>query len=114
MRIVIELKKDAIPAVVQNNLYKKTALQTTFSGNMLALMNNGTLPQRITLKDALSTFIDFRCVYILFTMSIVFDGNACDIYIYCGTCMYIYILFYLQCYYCCCYYYYLLLLVLLL
>lgn len=66
MRIVIELKKDAIPAVVQNNLYKKTSLQTTFSGNMLALMNNGTLPQRITLKDALSTFIDFRCVYIIY------------------------------------------------
>lgn len=60
MRMVIELKKDAVPAVVQNNLFKRTALQTTFSGNMLALMQDGTQPRRITLKEALLAFIKFR------------------------------------------------------
>ena len=60
MRIVIELKRDAIPAVVQNNLFKKTQLQSTFSGNMLALVEGGTQPQRITLRKALEIFIKFR------------------------------------------------------
>lgn len=60
MRMVIELKRDAIPAVVQNNLFKKTALQTFFSGNMLALVEDGTQPRRISLRDALVTFITFR------------------------------------------------------
>ena len=44
IRVVVELKRDAIPALVQNNLFKKTALQASFSGNMLALVsNNSTL-----------------------------------------------------------------------
>jgi DNA gyrase subunit A len=60
LRMVIELKKDAVPAVVQNNLFKKTALQTSFSGNMLALVQDGTQPKRVTLKEALSVFITFR------------------------------------------------------
>jgi DNA gyrase subunit A len=64
IRVVIELKRDAVAAVVLNNLYKKTPLQTTFSGNFLALMTNadsGTLvPQRFTLRQALDCFLDFR------------------------------------------------------
>jgi DNA gyrase/topoisomerase IV subunit A len=60
MRMVIELKRDAVPAVVQNNLFKKTALQTCFSGNMLALVEQGTQPKRISMKEALRVFIDFR------------------------------------------------------
>lgn len=60
LRIVIELKRDAIPAIVQNNLYRKTALQTSFSGNMLALVESGTQPRRITLREALQIFIKFR------------------------------------------------------
>lgn len=60
MRMVIELKKDAVPAVVQNNLFKKTALQTSFPGNMLALVEEGTQPRRITLREALKVFIAFR------------------------------------------------------
>ena len=60
MRIVIELKRDAISAVVQNNLFKKTSLQTTFSANMLALVDDGKQPQRISLKRALEIFIVFR------------------------------------------------------
>lgn len=60
MRIVIELKKDAVPAVVQNNLFMKTALQSSFSGNMLALVEAGTQPRRITLREAINIFIQFR------------------------------------------------------
>ncbi len=60
MRVVVELRRDAVPAVVQNNLFKKTALQSTFSGNMLALVESGTQPRRISLRDALSVFIAFR------------------------------------------------------
>lgn len=60
IRMVIELKRDAIPAVVQNNLFKKTALQTSFSANMLALVDEGRQPQRLDLKGALEIFIKFR------------------------------------------------------
>ncbi|KAI2491490.1 DNA Topoisomerase IV [Fragilaria crotonensis] len=60
IRVVIELKRDAVAAVVLNNLYKKTPLQTSFSGNFLALMGSGTKPQRFTLRSALECFLDFR------------------------------------------------------
>ncbi|GMH91219.1 hypothetical protein TrST_g1741 [Triparma strigata] len=60
IRIVIELKRDAVPAVVQNNLFKKTPMQSSFSGNFLALMGGGTSPQRFTLRTALDSFLDFR------------------------------------------------------
>jgi len=58
MRIVIELKRDAYPRVVLNNLYKQTALQANFGANMLALVNGE--PQLLTLKQFLSVFLDFR------------------------------------------------------
>lgn len=45
IRVVIELKRDAVSAVVLNNLFKKTPLQTSFSGNFLALMNNNNQQQ---------------------------------------------------------------------
>lgn len=60
IRVVIELKRDAVATVVLNNLYKKTPLQTTFSGNFLALMGSGTVPRRFTLRSALECFLDFR------------------------------------------------------
>ena len=83
IRVVIELKRDAEASVVLNNLYKKTPLQTTFSGNFLALMttsskssnnnnhnkdhddattssNNRIVPQRFTLRQAIDCFLDFR------------------------------------------------------
>jgi DNA gyrase subunit A len=60
IRVVVELKRDAVPALVQNNLFKKTALQASFSGNMLALVDDGKQPQRITLREALSIFIEYR------------------------------------------------------
>jgi len=58
MRIVIELKREARPAQVLNNLYKHTALQSTFAINMLALVDGQ--PKVINLKEALQHFIDFR------------------------------------------------------
>ena len=58
MRIVIELKRDAYPRVVLNNLYKQTPLQSNFGANMLALVNSE--PQLLTIKRFLQVFIDFR------------------------------------------------------
>eukprot|EP00548_Thalassiothrix_antarctica_P014485 CAMPEP_0194170912 /NCGR_PEP_ID=MMETSP0154-20130528/5551_1 /TAXON_ID=1049557 /ORGANISM="Thalassiothrix antarctica, Strain L6-D1" /LENGTH=891 /DNA_ID=CAMNT_0038882999 /DNA_START=1 /DNA_END=2676 /DNA_ORIENTATION=- len=58
IRVVIELKRDAVPLIVLNNLYKKTSLQTSFSGNFLALIDG--IPQRFTLRQALDCFINFR------------------------------------------------------
>lgn len=58
MRIVIELKRDAYPRVVLNNLYKQTPLQANFGTNMLALVQGE--PQILTLKRFLSVFLEFR------------------------------------------------------
>jgi DNA gyrase subunit A len=58
MRIVIELKRDAYPRVVLNNLYKQTPLQANFGANMLALVNGE--PQILTIKHFLEVFLDFR------------------------------------------------------
>jgi DNA gyrase subunit A len=58
MRIVVELKKDAPPEVVLNQLYKQTPMQSTFGVNLLALVNGR--PQTLSLKEALQHFIDFR------------------------------------------------------
>ncbi|CAM9466525.1 unnamed protein product [Ascophyllum nodosum] len=61
VRVVIELKRDANPQVVENNLFKKTQLRTSFSGNMLALGSDGTKkPHRFSLRAALQAFVDFR------------------------------------------------------
>ncbi|HRE22141.1 MAG TPA: DNA topoisomerase 4 subunit A, partial [Rhabdaerophilum sp.] len=58
MRIVIELKRDAVGDVVLNQLYRHTALQSSFGVNMVAL--NGGRPELMTLKDMLTAFIAFR------------------------------------------------------
>ncbi len=58
MRIVIELKRDAVADVVLNQLWRFTALQSSFACNMIAL--NGGRPEMLTLKDFLRAFIDFR------------------------------------------------------
>lgn len=60
IRIVIELKKDANAQVVENNLFSKTALQSRFSGNMVALVQEGRKPERINILKALKIFIEFR------------------------------------------------------
>ena len=57
-RVVIELKRDAMPDVVLNQLYKFTPLQSSFPANMLAL--DGGRPQTMTLKDLLTVFVAFR------------------------------------------------------
>ncbi|MBD2230194.1 DNA gyrase subunit A [Phormidium tenue] len=58
MRIVIELKRDAYPRVVLNNLYKQTPLQNNFGVNMLALVNGE--PQLLGIKRMLEVFLEFR------------------------------------------------------
>ena len=58
MRIVIELKRDAYPRVVLNNLYKQTPIQANFGVNTLALVNGE--PQTLSLKQCLQVFLDFR------------------------------------------------------
>lgn len=60
MRMVIELKRDAQPIKVLNNLFKHTQLQQTFGVNMLALVEKGTQPRVLTLKRALNEFITHR------------------------------------------------------
>jgi DNA gyrase subunit A len=58
VRVVIELKRDAMAEVVLNQLYRHTPLQTSFGVNMLAL--NGGRPLTMTLKDIIVAFVDFR------------------------------------------------------
>ena len=63
VRLVIELKKDAYPKKVLNQLYKMTALQTNFHYNMLALVD-GLQPRILGLRDILSEFIKHRQVVV--------------------------------------------------
>ena len=58
MRIVIELRRDAVADVVLNQLWRFTALQSSFGANMIAL--NGGRPEMLTLADMLRAFLDFR------------------------------------------------------
>ena len=58
VRVVIELKRDATPEVVLNQLWRFTPMQTSFGCNMLAL--NGGRPEQLTLRDFLVHFISFR------------------------------------------------------
>src|SRR5438067_1863819 len=58
MRIVIELKRDAIPKVVLNKLYKHTPLQATFGVNMVALVNN--VPKTLSLREVVGHYIDHQ------------------------------------------------------
>ncbi len=58
MRIVIELKRDAVGEVVLNQLYRYTALQSSFGANMVAL--NGGRPEIMNLLDMLQAFVSFR------------------------------------------------------
>ena len=58
MRIVIELKRDAVAEIVINQLYKHTALQDSFGVNMLAIVDGK--PKLLNLKEALKAFLDHR------------------------------------------------------
>jgi DNA gyrase subunit A len=58
MRIVIELRRDAVADVVLNQLWRFTAMQSSFGANMIAL--NGGRPEMLTLADMLRAFLDFR------------------------------------------------------
>ncbi|WP_286192765.1 DNA gyrase subunit A [Stappia sp. BW2] len=58
MRVVIELKRDAVPDVILNQLYRFSQLQTSFGANIVAL--NGGKPEQMTLSDMLRAFVAFR------------------------------------------------------
>jgi DNA gyrase subunit A len=58
VRLVVELKRDADPDIVLNQLYRHTALQTSFGVNMLAL--NGGRPELMTLREVIAAFVTFR------------------------------------------------------
>ncbi|MEA2334117.1 MAG: gyrase subunit, partial [Solirubrobacteraceae bacterium] len=55
MRLVIELKRDAIPKVVLNKLYKHTSMQTTFGVNMVALVDN--VPRTLSLREVIREYV---------------------------------------------------------
>jgi len=58
VRVVVELKRDSVPEVILNQLFRFTQVQTSFGINMLAL--NGGKPEQMGLKDVLKAFVDFR------------------------------------------------------
>jgi len=58
MRLVIELKRDALPRVVLNKLYKHTAMQTTFGVNMVALVDN--VPKTLSLREVIGRYVDHQ------------------------------------------------------
>src|SRR5690625_6536211 len=58
MRMYIELRRDVVPQVMLNQLYKRTELQKTFGVNMLAIV--GGHPRILNLKEVLMYFLDFR------------------------------------------------------
>ena len=60
MRVVIELKRDANPQVVLNRLFAQTALQSSFSINMLALVNNQSQPKILSLRHILDEYLKFQ------------------------------------------------------
>ena len=60
IRVVVELKRDAFPKKILNQLYKLTPLQTSFSFNMIALTNRGLQPRLFNLKEMLVEFIAHR------------------------------------------------------
>ncbi|MDO8649072.1 MAG: DNA gyrase subunit A [Candidatus Peregrinibacteria bacterium] len=72
IRVIIELKKDAYPQKILNQLFKHTELQSSFGYNMIALAD-GIQPRLLTLKELLQIFIDHRRVVI--TRRIVFDRD---------------------------------------
>ncbi|WCJ19142.1 DNA GYRASE A [Euphorbia peplus] len=59
MRIVIELKRGSDPSIVLNNLYRLTPLQSSFSCNMVCILDGQ--PKLMGLKELLQSFLDFRC-----------------------------------------------------
>ena len=63
MRIVFEIKRDAIANVVLNKLYKYTSLQTSFSVNNICLVDGR--PELLNLKSLISNFVDFRHVVVV-------------------------------------------------
>ena len=71
VRVVVELKRDATPEVVLNQLHKFTSLQTSFGSNILALKNG--MPTQFGIREIIETFIDYRIEVVIKRTS--FDLN---------------------------------------
>ena len=76
VRIVIEVKRDASPEVILNQLFNLTDLQTSFNFNLLALVNRGRQPRLLNLKEILIEFRDHRLEVI--TRRTQFDLDNCE------------------------------------
>jgi len=74
IRIVIEVKRDAIPTVIINNLFKHTQMQVTFGANMLALVDG--MPKVLNLKEMMWHFIKHRNIVLIRRTK--FDLNAAE------------------------------------
>ena len=74
MRMIIQVRRDASAAVILNNLFKMTSLQTSFGFNMLAIVNG--VPQTLSLKDIISHYLDHQRVVI--TRRTKFDKNKAE------------------------------------
>ena len=82
MRIVVELKRDAVARVVLNNLYKHTELQTNFSANMLALVDD--VPRTLTLDAFISNWIGHQIDVIRRRTAYLLREAEADAHIYRG------------------------------
>jgi DNA gyrase subunit A len=65
MRIVLELKKGAQPLIIQNILFKRTRLHSSFNVINLVLINNGKQPKILTLRELIQEYIDHRLIIII-------------------------------------------------
>jgi DNA gyrase subunit A len=74
MRMIIEVRRDASAAVILNNLFKMTSLQTSFGFNMLAIVNG--VPKTLSLKDILTHYLDHQREVI--TRRTKFDKNKAE------------------------------------
>jgi DNA gyrase subunit A len=81
IRVVIELKRDTVPEVVLNNLYKQTDLQKNINFNMLALVNRGRQPKLLNLKEILVEFIAHRKEVVTRRTQYDLDGAKAELHI---------------------------------
>jgi DNA gyrase subunit A len=81
IRVVVELKRDTVPEVVLNNLYKQTELQKNINFNMLALVNRGRQPKLLNLKEILVEFIAHRKEVVTRRTQFDLDGANAELHI---------------------------------
>jgi DNA gyrase subunit A len=81
IRVVVELKRDAVAEVVLNNLYKQTELQKNINFNMLALVNRGRQPKLLNLREILVEFVAHRKEVVLRRTQFDLDAAKAELHI---------------------------------